>query len=55
MAKPKNKFSNQELGEFKELILGKLKEAKDLLELDMMSKEEFDALKSELYPIIRGN
>ena len=35
--------------------IAKLKEAKDLLELDMMSKEEFDALKSELYPIIRGN
>ena len=35
--------------------IAKLKEAKDLLELDMMSKEEFDALKAELSPIIRGN
>ncbi|MEJ6505098.1 MAG: TraR/DksA family transcriptional regulator [Crocinitomicaceae bacterium] len=29
MAKQKNKYSDQELGEFKELILGKLKEAKE--------------------------
>ena len=35
--------------------IAKLKESKDLLELDMMSKEEFDALKAKLSPIIRGN
>ena len=35
--------------------IAKLKEAKDLLELDMMLKEEFDALKAELSPIIKGN
>ena len=35
--------------------IAKLKEAKDLLELDMMSQEEFDALKVKLTPIIRGN
>ena len=51
------------LGEFinpnaplnRQQAIAKLKEAKDLLELDMMSKEEFDALKAELSPIIRGN
>ena len=32
--------------------IAKLKEAKDLLELDMMSQEEFDALRAELTPII---
>ena len=35
--------------------IAKLKEAKDLMELDMMSQEEFDALRTELTPIIRGN
>ncbi|MCA4809596.1 hypothetical protein IF128_07560 [Empedobacter stercoris] len=30
----------------------KLKEAKELLEIDMMTKEEFEVLKSELAPII---
>jgi len=35
--------------------IAKLKEVKDLLELDMMSKEEYDALRTELSPIIRGN
>ena len=30
----------------------KLKEAKELLEIDMMSKEEFEELKKELAPII---
>ena len=39
----------------REQAIAKLKEAKDLLELEMMSKEEFDNLKSELAPIIRGN
>lgn len=32
--------------------IAKLKEAKDLMEIDMMSKEEFDELKKELAPII---
>ena len=39
----------------REQAIAKLKEAKDLLEIDMMSQEEFDALKAELTPIIRGN
>ena len=39
----------------REQAIAKLKEAKDLLELDMMSQEKFDALKAELTPIIRGN
>jgi len=33
----------------------KLKEAKDLLELDMMNQEEYDELKNKLAPIIKGN
>ena len=32
--------------------IAKLKEAKDLMEIDMMSKEEFVKLKKELAPII---
>lgn len=32
--------------------IAKLKEAKELMEIDMMSKEEFEALKKELTPII---
>lgn len=39
----------------REQAIAKLKEAKDLLELDMMSQEEFDKLKEELTPIIKGN
>lgn len=35
--------------------ISKLKEAKELLEIDMMSKEEFDELKKELAPIITNN
>jgi hypothetical protein len=34
--------------------ISKLKEAKELMEIDMMTKEEFDDLKKELGPIIRG-
>ena len=33
----------------------KLKEAKDLMDIEMMSKEEFEELKKKLAPIIRGN
>ncbi len=36
----------------REEAIAKLKEAKELLEIDMMSKEEFDELKKELTPII---
>ena len=39
----------------REQAIAKLKEAKDLLELDMMSQEEYDKLKEELTPIIKGN
>ena len=35
--------------------IAKLKEAKDLLELEMMNQEEFDDLRKELTPIIKGN
>jgi hypothetical protein len=35
--------------------IAKLKEAKELLEIDMMSKEEFEELKKELAPIINNN
>ncbi len=35
--------------------IDKLKEAKDLFELDMMTKEEYDAIRIEVTPIIRGN
>jgi len=49
-----------ELGEIKnsnakltrEQAIAKLKEAKDLLDLEMISKEEYEKLKSELKPII---
>jgi len=34
--------------------IAKLKEAKDLLELEMMSQDEYDTLKAELAPIIKG-
>jgi hypothetical protein len=34
--------------------IAKLKEAKELFDIEMMSREEFDALKKELSPIIRG-
>ena len=33
----------------------KLKEAKDLLDIEMMTREEFDKLKEELRPIIKGS
>ena len=39
----------------REQAIAKLKEAKDLLELEMMSKDDFEALKAELTPIIMGN
>ena len=38
----------------REQAIAKLKEAKDLVELEMMSKEDFEALKAELTPIIMG-
>ncbi|MEH6706019.1 MAG: hypothetical protein V7691_14580 [Galbibacter orientalis] len=34
--------------------IAKLKEAKDLLDLDMMTSDEYEALKKELEPIIRN-
>ena len=39
----------------REEAIAKLKESKDLLDLEMMSQEEYDALRKELAPIIRGN
>ena len=35
--------------------IAKLKEAKELLDIEMMTREEYDALKEELTPIIRNN
>ena len=35
--------------------IAKLKEAKELMEIDMMSKEKFEELKKELAPIINNN
>lgn len=35
--------------------IAKLKEAKDLLDLELMTQEEYEALKKELTPIIRGD
>lgn len=37
----------------REEAIAKLKEAKELMEIDMMSKEEFEELKIELTPIIK--
>ncbi len=37
----------------REQAIAKLKEAKDLLDLEMMTQEEYDKLKKELAPIIR--
>lgn len=37
----------------REEAIAKLKEAKELMEIDMMSKEEFEELKKELTPIIK--
>ena len=34
--------------------IAKLKESKDLLDLDMMTQEEYDELKNKLAPIIKG-
>lgn len=39
----------------REEAIAKLKEAKELLEIDMISKEEFDELKKTLAPIITNN
>jgi hypothetical protein len=36
----------------REEAISKLKEAKELMEIEMMSKEEFNKLKKELAPII---
>lgn len=36
----------------REEAIAKLKEAKELMDIEMISKEEFDALKKELAPII---
>ena len=38
----------------KEQAISKLKESKDLMELDMISKEEYEDLKNRLTPIILG-
>tara|TARA_B100000767_G_C19548779_1_gene444016 strand:+ start:59 stop:751 length:693 start_codon:yes stop_codon:yes gene_type:complete len=35
--------------------IAKLKESKELLDLELMSQEEYDKIRTELTPIIRGN
>tara|TARA_A100001011_G_C13913323_1_gene675980 strand:+ start:187 stop:546 length:360 start_codon:yes stop_codon:yes gene_type:complete len=35
--------------------INKLKEAKELMDIEMMTREEFNKLKEELTPIIKGN
>ena len=35
--------------------IAKLKESKELLDLELLSQEEYDEIKIELTPIIRGN
>jgi hypothetical protein len=42
----------QSLGMTREQAIAKLKEAKDLVDLGMMSKEDFEKLKTELTPLI---
>lgn len=39
----------------REQAIEKLKEAKDLMDIEMITQEEFEKLKKELEPIIRGN
>lgn len=35
--------------------INKLKEAKDLMDIEMMTRDEFDKLKEESAPIIKGD
>ena len=39
----------------REQAITELKKAKELLDLEMMTQEEYDKLKNELAPIIKGN
>ena len=39
----------------REQAIAKLKESKDLLDLEMMTQEEYDKIKMELTPIIKGS
>lgn len=39
----------------REQAIAKLKETKDLLDLDMITKDEYEKLKKELTPIIMKN
>ena len=39
----------------REEAIAKLKEAKDLMDLGLISEKEFKALRSELQPLIMGN
>lgn len=45
----------QSFGMSREQAIAKLKEAKDLVDLGMMSKEDFEKLKTELTPLIMKN
>ena len=47
-----NDYMNSEQKMTKKEALEKLEEAKKFLDLDLISKEEYDALKKELTPII---
>ena len=35
--------------------INKLKEAKELMDIEMITRDEFNKLKDELAPIIKGN
>ena len=51
---------NHKLFKMKKLIFSlaaikKLKEAKELMDIEIITREEFNKLKEELAPIIKGN
>ena len=54
-ARKKGEIINKNAKPTRKQAIEKLKEAKDLLELDMMTKKEFEKLKKELEPIIMKN
>jgi hypothetical protein len=48
-------FINPNASMTRDQAIAKLKEQKDLLELGMISKEQFEKIKSELTPIVMKN
>jgi hypothetical protein len=45
----------QSMGMTRDQAITKLKEAKELVDLEMMSKEDYEKLKAELTPLIMSN